>query len=143
MTRFAPELVFTGDKLSHGKSTAHLYLSENAFPCRSRVTGPINAFHHECARVEHNFTVAKNERAVHLEARSQIRNRRSESLYVAGCNLWALPLSAQKRTSFPMTVPKTGTRETHVVCLDCGKAFLYDWASMRVVSRSQAVSQGQ
>jgi hypothetical protein len=56
LTRFAPALVFTGDNLSHGKSTAHLYLSENAFPCRSRVAGPINAFHNTCARVEHNFT---------------------------------------------------------------------------------------
>jgi hypothetical protein len=38
------------------------------------------------------------------------------------------------RKSFPLT-PKAGagpTSETYVTCLDCGKAFMYDWATMRI-----------
>ena len=40
-----------------------------------------------------------------------------------------------KRTTFPLTqARKTGAdaSETYVVCLDCGKQFVYDWEHMRI-----------
>jgi hypothetical protein len=46
------------------------------------------------------------------------------------------------RMSFPMTMPSTARPrrtqatspvEAHVVCLDCGKEFAYDWEHMRRV----------
>jgi hypothetical protein len=41
---------------------------------------------------------------------------------------------AHRRTSFPMTcrTGKSGSAETYVVCLDCGKRFAYDWGAMRL-----------
>ncbi len=44
-----------------------------------------------------------------------------------------------KRTTFPITIkvgagPAAGRKAgTHVVCLDCGKEFAYDWQRMKVV----------
>ena len=39
---------------------------------------------------------------------------------------------AHKRTTFPQTPRGDVTlMRTRVVCLDCGKEFRYDWASMR------------
>jgi len=43
-----------------------------------------------------------------------------------GCN--------HRRTTFPLT-RRTATAEndnTYVVCLDCGKEFVYDWKQMRL-----------
>ena len=37
-----------------------------------------------------------------------------------------------RRMSRPITPPKG---ETYVVCLDCGKQFVYDWKEMRVGPR--------
>src|SRR5712691_6517115 len=42
---------------------------------------------------------------------------------------------SHRRTTFPLTQARnTGTDsgETYVVCLDCGKQFLYDWEHMRI-----------
>jgi hypothetical protein len=40
-----------------------------------------------------------------------------------------------QRTTFPLT-PRRGAglpaRKPYVACLDCGKEFAYDWATMRV-----------
>lgn len=54
-----------------------------------------------------------------------------------------------RRTTFPMTpVRKKSTggqdeapAETYVVCLDCGKQFLYDWENMRL-GRSVDLADG-
>ena len=42
---------------------------------------------------------------------------------------------SHRRTTFPLTqARKTGAdaSETYVVCLDCGKQFVYDWEHMRI-----------
>jgi len=42
---------------------------------------------------------------------------------------------SHRRTTFPLTqARKTGaeTSEIYVVCLDCGKQFVYDWEHMRI-----------
>src|SRR5712691_3915214 len=42
---------------------------------------------------------------------------------------------SHRRTTFPLTQARnTGTDsgETYVVCLDCGKQFIYDWEHMRI-----------
>jgi len=47
---------------------------------------------------------------------------------------------SHQRTTFPLTpgrksnktAPSATRIGTYVVCLDCGKEFAYDWASMRV-----------
>lgn len=42
----------------------------------------------------------------------------------------ALMGCSHRRRTFPIT-PK-GAAEPHVCCLDCGREFTYDWATMRV-----------
>lgn len=45
------------------------------------------------------------------------------------------------RTSFPITLaasvtkyePQSRSTETYIVCLECGRHFAYDWATMRVI----------
>jgi len=50
----------------------------------------------------------------------------------------ALFSCSHQRTTFPITpgrrnmAPGATRLGTYVVCLDCGKEFAYDWASMRV-----------
>jgi hypothetical protein len=50
----------------------------------------------------------------------------------------ALFSCSHQRTTFPLTpgrrtaAPSATRLGTYVVCLDCGKEFAYDWASMRV-----------
>ena len=47
---------------------------------------------------------------------------------------------AHRRKSFPMTPRLVGSRdgtpstqqETYVVCLDCGRRFVYDWSTMQI-----------
>jgi len=53
--------------------------------------------------------------------------------------IWNLLFRCQhRRTTFPLTLARdkgAGTdthAETYVVCLDCGKQFLYDWEHMRL-----------
>lgn len=38
---------------------------------------------------------------------------------------------SHRRTTFPQTAVR-GVSRTYIVCLDCGKEFAYDWATMRV-----------
>lgn len=56
-------------------------------------------------------------------------------------SIWnALVGCRHRRTTFPLTParPKTGEphtethAETYVVCLDCGKQFVYDWEKMHI-----------
>ena len=49
---------------------------------------------------------------------------------------------SHKKTSFPMTLRKgsAGSRpspRTYIVCLDCGREFLYSWEEMRVVRKER------
>ena len=40
-----------------------------------------------------------------------------------------------RRTTFPLTPAKkdgSGPAQTYVVCLECGKQFIYDWEQMRL-----------
>ena len=57
---------------------------------------------------------------------------------------WLLACS-HRNTSFPITFKKKGASqkplqpvETYVVCLDCGKRFVYDWAAMRLIKKPGA-----
>jgi hypothetical protein len=51
-----------------------------------------------------------------------------------------------RTTSFPMTLHRAmraagqqaSQSETYVVCLECGRHLAYDWATMRITSRSAA-----
>ena len=53
---------------------------------------------------------------------------------------------SHRTTSFPMTLhgavsgagPQAAPSETYVVCLECGRHFAYDWATMRTTSRRAA-----
>jgi hypothetical protein len=42
---------------------------------------------------------------------------------------------AHRRTTFPMTLPASGT---YIVCLGCGRHFAYDWTAMRATGRRVA-----
>ena len=42
---------------------------------------------------------------------------------------------SHRRTTFPLTQARTtdpDASEIYVVCLDCGKQFVYDWERMRI-----------
>ena len=56
--------------------------------------------------------------------------------------LSALLGCSHKRTTFPLTpTGRSGsTRETYVVCLDCGTEFEYDWREMRVLKPLKVVA---
>jgi hypothetical protein len=51
---------------------------------------------------------------------------------------------AHRRCTFPITSRKPGpgpvpsdgqpSKTTYVVCLDCGKEFLYDWQQMKLIA---------
>ena len=53
---------------------------------------------------------------------------------------------AHRRTAFPITLRAnestdgrpSGTLETYIVCLSCGRRLAYDWSAMRVVRRQPA-----
>jgi hypothetical protein len=53
---------------------------------------------------------------------------------------------AHRRTAFPITLRAnestdgrpSGTLETYIVCLSCGRHLAYDWSAMRVVRRQPA-----
>lgn len=54
-----------------------------------------------------------------------------------------------KRHTFPLTIRGKARRcgvvaitGTYVVCLDCGKEFLYDWNEMKLVRSEQRASRG-
>jgi hypothetical protein len=42
---------------------------------------------------------------------------------------------AHGRTTFPMTLPASGT---YIVCLECGRHFAYDWTTMRTTGQRVA-----
>jgi hypothetical protein len=42
---------------------------------------------------------------------------------------------AHRGTTFPMTLPASGT---YIVCLECGRHFAYDWTAMRATGRRVA-----
>lgn len=45
------------------------------------------------------------------------------------------------RTSFPQTKVNLPKR-TYVVCLDCGREFVYDWANMKLAKKQPPVQGG-
>jgi len=51
---------------------------------------------------------------------------------------------SHRRTTFPITLPMTVNgqhrrhAETYIVCVECGRQFAYDWATMRTVKRPVA-----
>ena len=55
-------------------------------------------------------------------------------------SIWNILFRCQhRRTTFPLTPARrkpggdpSEPRETYVVCLDCGKQFIYDWENMRL-----------
>ena len=47
-----------------------------------------------------------------------------------GC--WHRHISTPRSNAHPGKATKNSLRDMHVVCLDCGKMFHYDWESMRV-----------
>jgi hypothetical protein len=57
--------------------------------------------------------------------------------------LTALLGCSHRRTTFPLTpTRKSGrTRETYVVCLDCGTEFEYDWQEMRIQKLVKVIPQ--
>lgn len=42
---------------------------------------------------------------------------------------------AHRRTTFPMTLPASGT---YILCLECGRHFAYDWTTMRATGQRVA-----
>ncbi len=47
-----------------------------------------------------------------------------------GC--WHRHISAPRSNARPGKATHNSLRDMHVVCLDCGKMFRYDWENMRV-----------